>query len=750
MGYVERERMQENLAEDPDAAMNSLRGMVRRVLSRGALMGLLASLLVCSAGLARAEMRALLVGVSGYSERPLKGPRNDVRRMREVLEQRAFKPAQITTLADGVPGAGEPTRAAIVAGLDGLAAASSTGDIVFLYFSGHGSQQPADRGTPQGRAEADGLHEIFLPLDIGRWDGRAGTVRNALLDFELRDKVDRILARGAFVWAVFDTCHAASLVRGVPDEDIRYRQVSPLDLGVPQVMIDRAHATAPVEPGTTRGPPNTPSFASSPADPARAVSAPEAVYFYAAQTTELTPEMRLPPGEQQREDQGLFSFVLRRALATGRPMSYRQLGQLMLAQYGGMNLTSATPLFAGNALDRLVFGQQTLAVRQWPVSRERMTVPVGTLSGLSEGARFALLPHAAADASQSLGSLRAARVGLNHAELEPLAWADKPAPNLNLLPVGAQARLLNTPERYALRVAVDERACREGCRWRAVLDALRGQGVPGTELQWVGEGGDLTLRFGERELVGLPPGESGQAGCRPGSKRCNDPSRAELLLSDADGDDPARLARRLAERLHAVARANNLLRLAARVTVPDAPGIEASVALQPRAAGAARRAATSEAVMRAEVGDRLVVGLDNRGKTPSDVTLLYLDAHHGITALFPSREGEVNRLEPGASLQIDDIELNDKDGVSGRERLLVIAVEAERQAERADFSFLAQSPLQAAHTRGARPDDEVGAFLDAAFADARSRGEPTREPGRRTRMLVFTIDLAPAAAARPR
>jgi Caspase domain len=740
-----------HLNECMKASSHELHVLARWLMAIGPLTWLFATLTACAALPVQAEMRALLVGVSGYAERPLKGPRNDVRRMREVLEQRAFKPAQITTLADGVAGAGEPTRTSILTALDRLAVNSAAGDTVFLYFSGHGSQQPADRRTPQGRAEADGLHETFLPLDIGRWDGQAGTVHNALVDFELRDKVDRILARGAFVWAVFDACHSASLVRGLPGEDIRYRHVSPLDLGVPQTATDKASTPAPAESSGSRGLKGPPSFASLSADTGRAANAPEAVYFYAAQTTELTPEMRLPPGEQQREDQGLFGFVLRRALATGQPMSYRQLGQLMLAQYGALNLTGATPLFAGNALDRLVFGQQSLSVRQWPVSRERVTVPVGTLSGLSEGARFSVLPNAAADASQALGSLRAARVGLNHTELEPVAWADKPALNLNLLPTGAQARLSSSPERYSLRIAADERACRETCRWRAVLEALRTQGVAGTDLRWVGEGADLTLRFGERELLGLPPSEVGQADCGPRAQPCSNTPRGALLLSAADGDDPVRLARKLAERLHAVARANNLLRLAARVAVPDAPGIEASVSVQPAQVGAlARRAATSEVVTRAEPGDKLIVNLHNRGNTPSDVTLLYIDARHGISALYPSRDGDLNRLEPGASLKIDDIELSDNDGLFGLERLLVIAVEAERQTERADFSFLAQSPLQAARARSGLMDDDVGAFFDAAFPGALSRGTPPREPSRRTRMLMFSVDLVPAKTARAR
>lgn len=223
------------------------------------------------------------------------------------------------------------------------------------------------------------------------------------------------------------------------------------------------------------------------------------------------------------------------------------------------------------------------------------------------------------------------------------------------------------------------------------------------------------------------------------------------MLSSADGDDPQQLARRLAQRLHAVARALNLARLAARTAVPDAPGVEATVAIQPQGAGAsARRAATPAVVTRAQVGDQLVVTLNNRGKKPSDVTLLYLDVRHGLNVLFPLREGDVNRLEPGASLHIDDIALSDNDGAFGVERLVVIAVEAERLTQRADFSFLAQSPLETARIRGIPMDDEAGAFIDAAFSNLRSRSTPPREPGRRTRMQMFGIDLAPPAAKETR
>jgi hypothetical protein len=142
----------------------------------------LAAMLLALAGLAapaHAEMRALLVGVSGYptldKRYQLEGPRNDVRLMREVLLQRGFPAAQITLLADGLSEA-PPTRDNILAALDRLAGAAQPGDTVFIHFAGHGSQQPVDRNTPEGKDEPDGLSETFLPLDVGRWDGSVHTV----------------------------------------------------------------------------------------------------------------------------------------------------------------------------------------------------------------------------------------------------------------------------------------------------------------------------------------------------------------------------------------------------------------------------------------------------------------------------------------------------------------------------------------------------------------------------------------------
>lgn len=163
---------------------------------------ILAGLLAGFALNASAANHALLVAATSYpnKQQALVGPRNDARLMRTVLLQRGFAADKIQMLADGVPEAGMPTRAAILAALDDLAKRVDAGDFVYLHFAGHGSQQPVRNLA--GNFEPDGRDEIFLPIDIGLWDGQTGAVKNAITDDELGERITAIRNRRAFVWAL--------------------------------------------------------------------------------------------------------------------------------------------------------------------------------------------------------------------------------------------------------------------------------------------------------------------------------------------------------------------------------------------------------------------------------------------------------------------------------------------------------------------------------------------------------------------
>src|SRR5262249_25852363 len=115
------------------------------------------------------------------------------------------------------------------------------GDFVYIHFSGHGSRQPSrNLESRPGVPKPEGLDTTFLPRDVGRWDAELQTVENAIVDDEFLDAITRIRNQGAFVWAVFDSCHSEGIVVRSPRE--RIRAVETKQLGIPDAAIARARA----------------------------------------------------------------------------------------------------------------------------------------------------------------------------------------------------------------------------------------------------------------------------------------------------------------------------------------------------------------------------------------------------------------------------------------------------------------------------------------------------------------------------
>ncbi len=290
---------------------------------------------------------ALLVGVSEYpglpSTRQLRGPRADVQVVQRTLRASRKDWGDIVVLADGVSNSrGVPTRAAILQAFARLERAIGAGDFIVVYFAGHGSQQPA--ADPR---EPDGLDEIFLPRDIGTWDGRVGHVRNAITDNEIDELLDRLLAKGAQVWAIFDTCHSGTLNRGggalLADRELA-RWVRPVELGIPLLPTDQrtAENERTGEPTVVHAAKGATAAAATPTAGRSGL-----VVFSAAQASETTPELRLPPGDPARLYRGLFTYVLAESLSDAGARTYEQLAQAILSHYAAMNRISPTPSFDG-------------------------------------------------------------------------------------------------------------------------------------------------------------------------------------------------------------------------------------------------------------------------------------------------------------------------------------------------------------------------------------------------------------------
>ncbi|MGL6108801.1 MAG: caspase family protein, partial [Rubrivivax sp.] len=579
------------------------------------------------AGVAHAERHALLVGVSRYAlfagdERmQLSGPRNDVQLLRTLLEQRGFAPQAVRVLADGVTGSAEPTRAAILSSLDQLVERSQPGDFVFLYFAGHGSQMPADAGTPEGRAESDGLHEIFLPADVGRWNDGMRRVENAIADHELVRRLDALLAKEVFVWAVFDTCHAATLARGVAEAGMRNRHVLPSALGIPQASPDRAAARAAAAAsvaGRGAGGTEAPGLSRVTGQLTRsAISGPGGfVLFYAAQTTQTTPEMRLPAGQPEGKVYGLFSYSLAEALSSAQGASYRQLAQHVLGRYAAQNLQTPTPLFTGTRLDAPLFGTRVeQSQRQWPVrvTPDGVILQAGLLSQLQVGTELDLLPDPLSRPGDRLGTMHIARAELMSSWLVPVAVPGEAPVDPTRLARTAVARLVRPLQPvFQLRVLApagtqdaDDRAVRKA------IAAIREGPGDRIDLRWVdaGEAYDLRLHVEGGQVWLLPPSGQWYA------------SGIHKSLSIRIGQPAFQTA--LADGLWRVGRVRNLLRIAGAVQDrPDARMVQVDASYE-------RGAATSDSLdtlAPTVVGGGGLVRLRvrNIARVAVDLTVLYV------------------------------------------------------------------------------------------------------------------------------
>lgn len=281
-----------------------------------------------------AQAHALLIGVGEIDVLPrrlwLRGPANDVALMRDTLLARGFTAERITVLADGVE---RPTKAAITQALATLLQRVQLGDRVVLHLAGHGVQVP--HRDDKAHAEPDGLDEVFLTADVGRWQVADARLPNALTDAEIGAWMDAVVDRGGFVWGIFDTCHAAGMSRA-DGGGARWRSVAGVELGVPTDGASRPAPTRPRSPGAL---------------PQRLDGR---VLAYAARSHEPTGEEYLPRGAglAKARPHGVFTFAVAQAVRANATTVVEVLASVR-QQYAAQARLAPTPLVLGDATARL-------------------------------------------------------------------------------------------------------------------------------------------------------------------------------------------------------------------------------------------------------------------------------------------------------------------------------------------------------------------------------------------------------------
>ena len=151
------------------------------------------------------QRKALLVGINDYARSAipdLRGAVNDVSRLAEILQkQMHFPEANIVKLTDQ-----EATRDRILSELSKLVNSTQKEDILYIHFSGHGSQVADQNGD-----EKDGYDETFLSYDA-RQQGIPDIV-----DDEFEQLFNKLASDNVLI--VFDSCHSGTVTRSVPSAD---------------------------------------------------------------------------------------------------------------------------------------------------------------------------------------------------------------------------------------------------------------------------------------------------------------------------------------------------------------------------------------------------------------------------------------------------------------------------------------------------------------------------------------------------
>jgi hypothetical protein len=588
-----------------------------------------------------------------------------------------------------------PTQANIRREFVRLAQLARTGDQIVILMAGHGSQQPADADASD--YEPDGFDEIFLPEDIGMWDGKVGRVRNAIVDDDIRQWVADIRKTGAFVWLIFDACHSGTMTRGVEVS----RQIPMSELVPADVLSAQAAGVRGTNPDSDLlGLPD---------------SAGDVAALYAAHMAETTPEKPLPNPDSPVH--GLFTYTIADILSqSSSALTYRELALRVLGQYRSVPRYSPTPLFEGGGLDREVLGQRTWPERPQLLLGARVapgswSLAAGSVHGLTIGSVLEVFPPAGAlNADTRIGHLRVTSVAPGSARVEPTAYDGVAAPAAARLAAGSRARI-RYYEFGNLRLRVAYRGGKPPPAIARTLSTLTAatnglaEHVPTAPADW-------WLQVVGRRVV-LSPGDGVQSG-----------TTHELILGDVD--DP-KISERIATDVRRIGRVRNLVRLA------SAPGaglrLDLRVLRYPTATSADGRpllATPGDYVLRA--GEFAEFRVRNTGDRPIDVTVLHVDAAFGIQPLYPLRDREVdNQLKAGEERVIGRFAVTDDP--LGWESAVVIAVESS--GARQNFSMLAQDSIEL--RRGAEREaasSPLGRLLEQALhgSGERTRGGPDVDP----------------------
>lgn len=138
------------------------------------------------------KKKALLIGIN-YSNTPyeLSGCIDDAKRMNKLLEKCGFTTRKMITDATDM----KPTKQNILNEFKNIIVNAVAGDILFLYFSGHGSYTYDINSD-----ELDKKDEMIISSDL-----------QGVLDDELKSILSTYMKREVTIVGLFDSCHSGTM-----------------------------------------------------------------------------------------------------------------------------------------------------------------------------------------------------------------------------------------------------------------------------------------------------------------------------------------------------------------------------------------------------------------------------------------------------------------------------------------------------------------------------------------------------------
>lgn len=149
-----------------------------------------------------ADVRALLIGINYYgTSAELSGCVNDVRQEMASFQRTGFPVEEMAILVDekNFPNcSGLPTRANIVKFMAWLVKDAKAGDILFMHYSGHGTQ------TKAANDSYEQYDQVICPCDYD--------TAGCILDDDIFDLMCKNLPKGVRLTVLFDCCHSGSML----------------------------------------------------------------------------------------------------------------------------------------------------------------------------------------------------------------------------------------------------------------------------------------------------------------------------------------------------------------------------------------------------------------------------------------------------------------------------------------------------------------------------------------------------------